>query len=67
MSASVIIKLIAEVGWPLAQELLRIYHAGDKAPDAATWAELEKLAAYSSADSLAAAGVKIENRTVVPA
>lgn len=65
MTASVIIKLITEVGWPLAQELLAIYHAGNKAPTAGEWAALAKLAEYSSADSLASAGVRIEDGKVV--
>ncbi len=66
MPAAVIIKLIAEVGFPLAQQLLAIHYSKDPEVPAGTWETLAKLQAYRSGDSLAAAGFKIADGKLVP-
>lgn len=54
MEAALIIKLIAEVGLPLADRLIAGAQAGEKiTPE--QWAELRQLARYTSADALAKA------------
>jgi len=67
MNPFVIIELISKVGLPLANELITRYHAGNNPVSKEEWEALVKLASYRSADSLALAGVKIENGKVVPA
>jgi len=54
MEAALIIKLIAEVGLPLADRLLSAHHAGEQITPA-QWAELRQLASYTSAEALAKA------------
>jgi hypothetical protein len=52
MEAALIVKLIAEVGAPLALKLIDLAQAG-KTVSPEEWAELRKLGLYSSADALA--------------
>lgn len=66
MSPLLISQLIANVGLPLAQQLVALYHSGNAPVGAEQWAELVKLGQYTSADSLAKAGVKIVDDKVVP-
>lgn len=59
MTPLLITQLIAQVGLPLAQQLIALYHAGNEPVTPEKWAELAKLGLYTSADSLAKAGIKI--------
>ncbi len=61
MTPLLIAELVAKVGLPLAQQLIALYHSGNAPVGPEQWAELVKLGSYSSADSLAKAGVVIEN------
>lgn len=65
MPLAIVVQLLAQFGLPLTQQIFEWYKAGkiDVTPD--DFAMLEKLAAYRSADSLAAAGIKIVNGKVV--
>ena len=57
MPPLLIAQLIAQVGYPLASELIALYHAGNAPVSAEKWAALTKLGAYSSTEALAAATV----------
>lgn len=65
MTPLLIANLITNVGLPLAQQLIALYHAGNQPVSPETWAQLEKLAGWSSNDSLAAFGMRIEDGKVV--
>jgi hypothetical protein len=54
MEAALIIKLITEVGAPLAFKLIELAQAGVKVTPQ-QWEELRQLGRYSSAEALAAA------------
>lgn len=54
MEATLVIKLIVEVGAPLAFKLIELAQAGGRVTPE-QWAELRKLSQYASADALAAA------------
>jgi hypothetical protein len=60
MTPLLIAQLIGQVGLPLAQQLVGLYHAGNAPITAEQWTELAKLGRYSSADSLAKAGIRID-------
>ncbi len=66
MTAAVIIKLIAEVGFPLAQQLLALHYSKTAEVTSDQWADLAKISAYRSTDSLEAAGLKIVDGKLVP-
>lgn len=68
MSPLLISQLIANVGLPLAQQLVALYHSGNAPVGPEQWASLVKLGQYTSNDSLAKAGIKIDAKgNVVPA
>lgn len=59
-------QLITQFGLPLVQQIWTMTQSGNKPLTQEDFDALNKLAAYRSADSLAAAGIKIENGKVVP-
>jgi hypothetical protein len=67
MTALVAAQLIAQYGLPLAQQLFTMYQNGNKPLTQADWDTLATLSQYRSADSLAAAGIKIVDGKVVSA
>ncbi len=67
MTPLLIAQLISQVGLPLAQQLVALYHSGNAPVGAAEWAALVKLGNYTSADSLAKAGLHIVDGKPVPA
>lgn len=58
MTPLLIAQLISQVGLPLAQQLIALYHRGNAPVAPEEWAALTKLAQYRSTDALTAAGVK---------
>lgn len=66
MSPLLIAQLIGQVGMPLAQQLIALYHSGNAPVGPEQWAELVKLGQYTSDDALAKAGIKIVDGKVVP-
>lgn len=66
MTPLLIAQLISQVGLPLAQQLVALYHAGNEPVTTDQWATLVKLGEYSSADSLAKMGLKIVDGKAVP-
>jgi hypothetical protein len=67
MTPLLIAQLIGQVGMPLAQQLVALYHSGNAPVGPEQWAALVKLGQYTSDDSLAKAGVKIVDGKVVSA
>lgn len=67
MPIATAIQLIAQFGLPLTQQLLAWQQSGKTTVTAEDFVVLEKLAAYRSADALAAAGIKIKDGEVVKA
>jgi hypothetical protein len=65
MTPLLIAQLIGQVGLPLAQQLIALYHSGNAPVTADQWAALTKLASYTSDDALAKAGVRIVDGKVV--
>lgn len=57
MTPLLIAQLISQVGLPLANQLVALYHKGNTPVTPEDWAALAKLGEYRSADALAAAGV----------
>jgi len=57
MPPLLIAQLIAQVGLPLAQQLIARVHAGNQPVTAEEWASIAALAEYRSADALRAAGL----------
>lgn len=66
MPPLLIAQLLLQYGLPLTQQLFTLHAQGNKPLTQADFDALVKLANYSSADSLAAAGLKIEDGKVVP-
>jgi hypothetical protein len=66
MPLATIIQLLAQFGLPLTQQIFAWQREGKVVVTAEDFAVLEKLAAYRSADALAAAGIKIVDGKVVP-
>jgi hypothetical protein len=64
MTPLLIAQLIAQVGLPLAQQLIALYHAGNEPITADKWQSLAALSNYSSADSLQNAGIRITDGQV---
>lgn len=60
MTPLLIAQLISQVGLPLAQQLVALYHAGNEPVTAEQWIALVELGKYSSAESLAKAGIRID-------
>lgn len=67
MTPLIIAQLVAQYGLPLAQQLFDLYRNGNKPVTEEQFEALLKLSQYRSADSLAAAGIKIVDGKVVPA
>jgi hypothetical protein len=67
MPLATIIQLLAQFGLPLTQQIYVWVKEGKNEVTPEDFAALVKLSQYRSADSLAAAGIKIENGVVVPA
>ncbi len=66
MTPAVIAQLLAQFGIPLTQQIYTWIHEGKTVVTDADWALLTTLSQYRSADSLAAAGIKIVDGKVVP-
>ena len=66
MTPLLIAQLISQVGLPLAQQLVALYHSGNAPVGAAEWAALVKLGNYTSSDALAKAGLHIVDGKAVP-
>lgn len=66
MTPLLIAQLIAQYGLPLAQQLFALHASGKQVVTQEDFDQLVKLASYSSTESLAAAGLKIEDGKVVP-
>lgn len=65
MPATILIPIIAQYGLPFAQQMYTLWTSkADVTPE--MWAQLVTLSQYRSADSLAAAGIKIVDGKVVP-
>lgn len=58
MTPVLIAQLIGQVGLPLANQLIALYHAGNAPVTAEQWAEIAKLGEYRSGDALKAAGIE---------
>jgi len=65
MSAVVIAQLLAQFGLPLTQQIYQWVKEGKTEVTDSDWSLLTTLAQYRSSDSLAAAGIKIENGVMV--
>lgn len=57
MTPLLIAQLISQVGLPLANQLVALYHRGNAPVTPQDWADLAKLGEYRSADALFAAGL----------
>lgn len=66
MNALLIAQIIGQYGLPLAQQLFDMYQRGNAPVTQADFDLLIKLGQYRSADSLAAAGLKIVDGRAVP-
>lgn len=66
MSPTLIAQLLVQFGLPLTQQLFSLHASGKTEVTQEDFDALIKLSNYSSADSLAAAGLKLENGRVVP-
>ncbi len=67
MPIATVIALIAQVGLPLAQQLIAMWEGGKTTVSAADIQVLIDYGKHTSAASLAAAGIKIVDGKVVPA
>jgi len=67
MNPVLIAQLLAQFGLPLTQQIYVWVKEGKTVVTPEDWATLVTLSQYRSADSLAAAGIKIEDNKVVPA
>jgi hypothetical protein len=67
MPVATVITLLAQYGLPLTQQIFEWVKAGKTDVTPEDFAELVKLSQYRSADSLAAAGIKLVDDQVVPA
>jgi len=66
MTPAIVAQLLAEFGLPLTQQIYTWIKEGKATVTAEDWALLTTLSQYRSADSLAAAGIKIVDGKVVP-
>lgn len=66
MNPRVVAQLLVQFGLPLTQQLVAWAHENKEVVTPDDLATLAALASYRSADSLAAAGIKIVNDKVVP-
>ena len=66
MPIAVVAQLLAQFGLPLAQQIFAWVQAGKTTVTAEDFATLVTLSQYRSADSLAAAGIKIVDGKAVP-
>ena len=57
MTPLLIAQLISQVGLPLANQLIALYHRGNEPVTPEDWAALAKLGEYRSTDALASAGL----------
>lgn len=66
MSPAIIAQLLVQFGLPLTQQIYTWIKDGKQTVTTEDWALLITLSQYRSADSLAAAGIKIVDGKVVP-
>ncbi len=66
MSPVLIASLLVQYGLPLTQQLFALHASGQKEVTQADFDALIKLSNYTSADSLAAVGLKLVDGKVVP-
>ena len=52
MSPLLIIQLISQVGLPLAEKLIELYHSGNEPVTKEKWVELAALGRYTAEDAL---------------
>lgn len=62
---AIIAQLVAQLGLPLVQEIVTLFHPKSTPITDAQWNEVAALGSYTSTDSLAALGYKIEDGKLV--